>query len=108
MILDIGPETRDLINQSIAHAKTVIWNGAPGVSEVKEFAGGTVSIANRLAQATQEHGLISIVGGGDTVGALCSLGLENEVTYLSTGGGAFLEWLEGKTLPGIAAINASV
>lgn len=105
MILDIGPKTCRTICTAMAQAKTIIWNGAPGVSEVPAFAEGTRDIAQHLAQWTRDKNIISIVGGGDTVGALRDLGLEDQITYLSTGGGAFLEWLEGKTLPGIAALQ---
>jgi len=102
--LDSGPESRALFLEVIARAKTIIWNGPPGVFEFEAFMGGTKSMAEAIAAAT-EKGAISVVGGGDTATAAKKCGIINKVTHVSTGGGASLELLEGKTLPGVAALN---
>jgi phosphoglycerate kinase len=100
--LDIGPETRELFKQKLAGAKTVVWNGPVGVFEFENFAKGTRAIADFLA----EHGEItSIIGGGDTAAAIAQFGLEDKMGHVSTGGGASLEMLEGKVLPGLAALT---
>jgi phosphoglycerate kinase len=104
-IFDIGPMTISLIKQVIDHAKTVIWNGPLGAFEFKPFSNGTFEIAKYIAQRTEKNCLVSITGGGDSVAALNKLGLVDKFTYVSTGGGAFLEWLEGKTLPGVEALE---
>ena len=103
--LDIGPETVRLFKGELERAKTVVWNGPMGVFEMDNFAHGTASIANELAEITRT-GTTTIVGGGDSAAALAKLGLENAVSHVSTGGGASLEFLEGKILPGIAALTA--
>ena len=101
MGLDIGPTTRELFSKSIAGAGTVIWNGPMGVSEWENFAGGTVAVAKAVA----DSGAISIIGGGDSAAAVETLGFADKMTHISTGGGASLELLEGKVLPGIACLN---
>ena len=105
MILDIGKSTIDLISKTIDNSNTVFWNGPAGYYENKNFSTGTLSIANKIAENTKSKSLISIVGGGDTVTAIKNTGLENIFTHLSTAGGAFLESLEGKELPGIKVLK---
>lgn len=104
MGLDIGPETIVSFKELIGKSKVIIWNGPMGVFEMESFAKGTVEVAKALASATKK-GAFSLVGGGDSVAAINKFGLSDEVSYVSTGGGAMLEYLEGKTLPGIAAIR---
>ena len=99
--MDIGPKTRKLFAKEIKNAKTVIWNGPMGVYEFKKFQKGTVSIAKAIAKS----GAVSIVGGGDSAAAVRESGYADKITHISTGGGATLEFLEGKTLPGIAMLN---
>ena len=101
MGLDIGPATQKLFTDAIKGAGTVIWNGPMGVSEWKNFEAGTVAVANAVA----ESGAISIIGGGDSVAAVTKLGFADKMSHISTGGGASLEFLEGKELPGIMALN---
>ena len=105
MILDIGKGTIDLISKTIDNSNTVFWNGPAGYYENKNFSTGTLSIANKIAENTKSKSLISIVGGGDTIAAIKNTGLENVFTHLSTAGGAFLESLEGKELPGIKVLK---
>ena len=105
MILDIGKNTLDLINKTIDSSNTVFWNGPAGYYENKEFAKGTFAIAKKIAENTKLKSLLSIVGGGDTISAIKGSGLENKFTHLSTAGGAFLEYLEGKELPGIKVLR---
>lgn len=106
MGLDIGPATREQYANVVRGAKTVIWNGPMGVFEMPVFAGGTVAVAEALAEATRENDALTVVGGGDSVAAVNSAGLEKSVTHVSTGGGAMLEFMEGQTLPGLAALGA--
>ena len=106
MGLDIGPETVRLFENELRKAKTVIWNGPMGVFEMDNFANGTREIARILARAT-EGGAVTIAGGGDTSAALAKFGLEKAVRHVSTGGGASLEFLEGKVLPGVAALTSA-
>lgn len=104
MGLDAGPQTRELFAKVIASAGTVIWNGPPGVFEFDAFSQGTQAMAAAIAAAT-EAGAVTVVGGGDTATAAKKFGVDHKVTHCSTGGGASLEFLEGKTLPGVAALN---
>ncbi len=102
--LDIGPRTLEQFSKELNNAKTVVWNGPMGVFEVNQFAKGTVKIAEELAKIT-DKGAITIVGGGDSAAAVAKAGLEKKLSHISTGGGASLEFLEGKTLPGVAALT---
>jgi phosphoglycerate kinase len=102
--LDAGPDSIASFSKVILESKTILWNGPIGVFEMETFAKGTIAIGEAIAQAT-ENGAFSLVGGGDSVAAVKQFGFENSVSYVSTGGGAMLESLEGKVLPGIAAIN---
>ena len=105
IILDIGKKTINLINKTIDSSNTVFWNGPAGYYENKSFLSGSLSIANRIAENTKSKSLISIVGGGDTIATIKNTGLEKVFTHLSTAGGAFLESLEGKELPGIKVLK---
>jgi len=102
--LDIGPKTIDLFSRKLQNAKTVVWNGPMGVFEVDEFSEGTEKIAKILAEITKK-GAITIVGGGDTAAAVAQANLDDQMSHISTGGGASLEFLEGKALPGVAALT---
>ena len=106
MILDIGKDTIDLINKTIDSSNTVFWNGPAGYYENKNFSIGSLSIAKKIGENTKTKSLISIVGGGDTLAAIKNTGLEKVFTHLSTAGGAFLESLEGKELPGIKVLKS--
>ena len=105
MGLDVGPKAREAFAGAIDRSKTLLWNGPMGVFEFENFAQGTKAIAEAVAKATQQKGAFSLVGGGDSVAAVNQMGLADEVSYVSTGGGAMLEFLEGKELPGIKAIR---
>ena len=102
--LDIGPETMKIFHEVILKSKTILWNGPLGVFEMENFSKGTIALGRSIAEAT-ENGAFSLVGGGDSVAAVKQFGFGTKVSYVSTGGGAMLESLEGKTLPGIAAIE---
>jgi phosphoglycerate kinase len=101
--LDAGPKSLENFKEVIMASKTILWNGPLGVFEMESFAKGTITLGNYIAEATQ-NGAFSLVGGGDSVSAVKQFGLEDKMSYVSTGGGAMLEMLEGRTLPGIAAI----
>jgi phosphoglycerate kinase len=106
MILDIGPKTIDAVERRLTEVKTLVWNGPFGAFELQPFDKGTVEVARAAARLTKDGALLSVGGGGDTVAALNHAGVGDAFTYISTAGGAFLEWLEGKTLPGVAALRA--
>ena len=103
MGLDAGPKSREQFHNVVMQCKTILWNGPLGVFEMENFANGTIALGNSIAEATKK-GAFSLVGGGDSVAAVKQFGFDKRVSYVSTGGGAMLESLEGKTLPGIAAI----
>ena len=105
MILDIGPKSIAHVTEVLKRAKTLVWNGPFGAFELKPFDTGTVTVAKAAAEMTKAGTLVSIAGGGDTVSALNTAGVSDDLTYLSTAGGAFLEWLEGKVLPGVEALR---
>ena len=104
MILDVGPKTAQMLADIVGKAKTIVWNGPVGVFEMAPYAQGTAELAKAIAKATRE-GAFSIAGGGDTVSAVSVFGVADQVSYISTGGGAFLEFLEGKSLPAIAVLE---
>ncbi len=106
MGLDIGPKTIALFSDVIKKSKTLLWNGPMGVFEMKNFEGGTRAVAEAVVTATQENGAFSLIGGGDSAAAIAKFNLEDKVSYVSTGGGALLEYMEGKELPGVKAINS--
>jgi phosphoglycerate kinase len=103
-ILDIGPETIKVFDQALADAMTIVWNGPMGVFEMEKFAVGTFAVA-KTAATRAKAGAVTIIGGGDSAAAVQEAGLAEQVTHVSTGGGASLEMLEGKILPGLAALN---
>ena len=105
MGLDIGQKAATDFKEVVLNSKTILWNGPMGVFEMEAFENGTKTIAEAVATAT-ENGAFSLIGGGDSAAAVYKFGFENQVSYVSTGGGALLEYFEGKELPGIAAINA--
>jgi phosphoglycerate kinase len=105
MILDIGPASEKLFCERIANAKTVLWNGPLGAFELPPFDAGTNAVAKKVAELTAARKLMSVAGGGDTLSALVHAGALEQLSYVSTAGGAFLEWLEGKTLPGVAVLQ---
>jgi len=106
MVLDVGPATVADVIQRLSTARTLVWNGPFGAFEIAPFDKATVGVAHEVARLTEAGKLASIGGGGDTVSALKHAGVAERMTYVSAAGGAFLEWLEGKELPGVAALSA--
>ena len=106
MILDVGRNTEKIVSDWIDKSKTLVWNGPLGAFEIEPFDHGTVSVARHAAARTRAGKLVSVAGGGDTVAALNQAGVADDFTYVSTAGGAFLEWMEGKELPGVAVLKA--
>jgi phosphoglycerate kinase len=104
MILDVGPQSVALYQKEVGDCATLVWNGPLGAFELQPFDAGTTALAQSVARLTSEGKLLSVAGGGDTVAALAHAGVEDKFSYVSTAGGAFLEWMEGKTLPGVAAL----
>ena len=104
MILDVGPRSVADYIQRIEQCKTLLWNGPVGAFEIAPFGEGTFQLAHEAAKLTEAGKLATVAGGGDTVAALNAAGVTDKFTYVSTAGGAFLEWLEGRTLPGVAAL----
>jgi phosphoglycerate kinase len=107
MILDAGPASTAAVTAAFAAARTLVWNGPLGAFEIPPFDAATVAAAKQAAALTKAGKLVSVAGGGDTVAALNASGSADAFSYVSTAGGAFLEWLEGKTLPGVAALERS-
>ena len=107
MILDIGPQSAAGLAARIAEVRTLVWNGPLGAFEIEPFDMATVAVARAAAALTKSGSLLSVAGGGDTVAALNHAGVADDFTYVSAAGGAFLEWLEGKTLPGVAALTST-
>src|SRR5262249_11842418 len=107
MMLDVGPASVAAFRDQLASAKTVVWNGPVGAFEIPPFDAGTVALARAVAAATKAGTVTSVAGGGDTVAALAAAHVVDDLSYVSTAGGAFLEWLEGKTLPGVAALKVA-
>jgi phosphoglycerate kinase len=105
MMLDVGDQSIERVKGAIDDAATLVWNGPMGAFEVQPFDKATVAIAKYVAERTKAGRLISVAGGGDTVAALNAAGVANDLTYISTAGGAFLEWMEGKTLPGVEVLR---
>ena len=106
MILDVGPSAVEALGDVLKNCRTLVWNGPMGAFETPPFDMATVSLARTAAALTQDGSLVSVAGGGDTVAALNQAGVAGDFTFVSTAGGAFLEWMEGKTLPGVAALEA--
>jgi len=104
MILDVGPKSAEALAALLGECRTLVWNGPLGAFEIPPFESGTVRVAREAARLTREGKLLTVGGGGDTVAALAMAKVDTQFTYVSTAGGAFLEWLEGKTLPGVAAL----
>ena len=104
-LLDVGEKTIATINAKLDECKTLVWNGPLGVFEMKPFDNATNKVAQHAAELTQAGKLMSVAGGGDTVSALENAGVANKFSYISTAGGAFLEWMEGKELPGVAVLK---
>ena len=105
MVLDVGPDSIKAFENRLVGTRTLVWNGPFGAFETQPFDAGTVAAARAVADATKKVQLLSVAGGGDTVAALAHAGVEGDFTYVSTAGGAFLEWLEGKSLPGVDALT---
>lgn len=107
MILDVGPESVKELTRRLGETETLLWNGPLGAFEIEPFGKGTFEVARAAADLTRQGSLTTVAGGGDTVAALNQAGVTDDFTYVSTAGGAFLEWLEGKELPGVAALNVN-
>jgi len=107
MVLDVGPASIQAFKNRLVATKTLVWNGPFGAFETRPFDAGTVAAAKAVAEATKAGNLLSVAGGGDTVAALAHAGVDDDFSYVSTAGGAFLEWLEGKELPGVEALKAA-
>jgi len=105
MILDVGPAATEALGDVLKNCRTLVWNGPLGAFETKPFDTATMSLAHTVAALTKEGSLVSVAGGGDTVAALNQAGVADDMTFISTAGGAFLEWMEGKDLPGVAALQ---
>jgi phosphoglycerate kinase len=105
MVLDVGPKSVEKVNEWISRAQTLVWNGPLGAFEIEPFDKATVAAARFAAEETKAGKLTSVAGGGDTVAALNHAGVADDFSYISTAGGAFLEWMEGKELPGVAVLN---
>ena len=105
MILDVGPATVEYVTLKIQGCRTIVWNGPLGAFETKPFDAGTNAVAGSVGALTKAGRVLSVAGGGDTVAALSAAGVDGAFTYVSAAGGAFLEWLEGKDLPGVAALK---
>jgi phosphoglycerate kinase len=105
MILDVGPAAVEALADVLKNCRTLVWNGPLGAFEIAPFDAATVSLARTAAALTREGSLVSVAGGGDTVAALAHAGVTEDFTFVSTAGGAFLEWMEGKPLPGVDALN---
>ena len=108
MILDVGPQSVARIHSAIDDAATLVWNGPLGAFEMTPFDRGTVVAARHAAERTKAKKLVSVAGGGDTVAALNQAGVGGDFSYVSTAGGAFLEWMEGKPLPGVEVLESSL
>jgi phosphoglycerate kinase len=106
MILDLGPAAVEALGDVLKTCRTLVWNGPLGAFETEPFDAGTMALARTAAALTLEGSLISVAGGGDTVAALAQADVSDDFTYVSTAGGAFLEWMEGRVLPGVAALEA--
>ena len=105
MILDVGPQAVEALGDVLKTCRTLVWNGPLGAFETEPFDAATVALARTAAALTESGSLISVAGGGDTVAALAHAGAKDDFTFVSTAGGAFLEWMEGKDLPGVAALR---
>ena len=105
MILDAGPQSVAAVTAFLGGCQTIVWNGPMGTFELKPFDAATNAVASAVARLTQDQQVMSVAGGGDTMAALANAGVNDHFTYVSTAGGAFLEWLEGKTLPGVDALR---
>jgi phosphoglycerate kinase len=105
MILDIGPRTIEYVVSVLARMKTLVWNGPFGAFELEPFDNGTIEIAEAAAELTAAGKIVAVAGGGDTVAALNAAGVTERLTYVSAAGGAFLEWMEGKALPGVEVLR---
>ncbi|MBR5104866.1 MAG: phosphoglycerate kinase, partial [Alistipes sp.] len=103
--VDIAEGGKELFRKEILNCKTILWNGPVGVFEINKFSTGSRAVAEAIADATQQNGAYSLIGGGDSVACINKFGLADKVSYVSTGGGALLEYIEGKELPGVAAIR---